>query len=232
MADARMGFGTRKRKRSNGGRRSKKVRRAPARLGAKGELKFLDTVKALTDLATTGVLLDDSVNHVVQDTSENGRIGRKIVVSSIHLRAAYVLPETVTAAQMDQYLRVIVFVDHQANGTAATMADIVSTAGTVDIDSFRNLSNVGRFHILLDKVFSPHVNAIGQTAAGAFTSIPRINAFLFNKRVNIPIEFDSSAADGSMGTITSNNIGVMAICFSGAVLPKVGYTCRIRFRDG
>lgn len=222
----------RKRRRQAAPRAGKRMRARAGRLGSRGELKFLDTVKANAASATTGTLLDDSINHVAQDASENGRIGRKIVVSSIHFLGNVAFGSTTVIGDMDQYLRIIVYLDRQANGAAATLADIVSTAGTVDVDSFRNLAQVGRFQILYDRRKRVSVDAIGQTAAGTFISAPQSYPWGFNKRVNIPIEFDSSAAGGEMTTITSNNIGVMTICQAAAVAPTVGYTARIRFRDG
>ena len=182
--------------------------------------------------APTGTLLDDSLNHVAQDATETGRIGRKIIVSSLSMRGNIAFGSTATIGDMDQYIRIIVFVDKQANGAAATMADVVSTAGVVDVDAFRNLSNIGRFQILYDRTKRMWVDAVGQTAAGTFTSVPQSYPWAFHKRVNIPIEFDSSAATGAITTITSNNIGVMTICSAAAVAPSVGYTARIRFRDG
>ena len=223
---------SRKRRRSFGPRAGKRARRPRARLGAVGELKFFDTVKAAAASAVTGTLLDDSLNHVVQDTSENGRIGRKIVVSSLHIRGAWQFGSDPTLANLDNRLRIIVFVDKQANGTAPTMADVVSTAGTVDIDSFRNMSQISRFTVLMDRVYDITVPAIFQDAAGTGDNPPQAHTWKFSKRLNLVIEYDSTAADGSIGTITSNNIAVMAICENANKAPTVAYTARIRFRDG
>ncbi len=233
MMEFKESFPSRKRRRpSFAPRAGKRSRRLFRRLASRGELKFFDTTKAATAAATTGTLLDDSLNHVAQDASENGRIGRKIIVTRLHIRGSWQFASGPALANMDQRLRIIVFVDKQANGAAPTLADVVSTAGTVSIDAFRNLSNVSRFAILHDRLHDVRVNAVLQDSATTGDNIPQNHTWRLNKKLNLIIEFDSSAADGSIATITSNNICVMAICAATATAPTVAYTARIRFRDG
>ncbi len=225
-------FPSRKRRRSFGPRAGKRARKQFRRLASRGELKFLDTTKAATASATTGTLLDDSLVHIAQDASENGRIGRKVVIKALHLKGIITFSSTATLTQTNNAVRVIIFWDKQANGAAATMSEIINSSGTVDYLSFRDLSNSGRFKILYDHSRPLNSQAVLQDAAGTGDNLPQTFLFNVNWKCNIPIEYDSSAADGSLATIRSNNIGIMTVCHEAAVAPTIEYNCRVRFVDG
>ena len=116
----------------------------------------------------------------------------------------------------------IVFIDRQANGTAATVTDILETQ---QYNSFNNLANSSRFRILYDKrhdmSYMNTTNASNDDVDG--TSIS--GSFFAN--VNLPIEFSSTT--GVIGEIRSNNIGLLLISQS-----EQGYLegrVRVRFSD-
>ena len=119
--------------------------------------------------------------------------------------------------------RVVVFLDKQANGTPATVAEILAQA---DIQSFRNLAYSSRFRVLSDKVWAlSKYNA----DTGIGTTLSTMISYKMNKSVNIPITYDSTTTDGAIGTIQSNNIGVLIISETGEV--RFRWRARIRFAD-
>jgi hypothetical protein len=63
-------------------------------------------------------------------------------------------------------------------------------------------------------------------AAGAFGE--DIQSFTLYAKCNIPIEFSSDS--GAMGTITSSNVGVLALTDSSSTA-FLSYTARARFSD-
>ncbi len=231
MADIRMGFGARKRKRQNGGRAAKRARSVPfrgRRAVANGEKKFLDTVKADTALTVAGVIFDDSLNHIAQGVTESERLGRKVVIHSLHLKGKVSSVAVTTIGDTGNRYRILIYQDKQANGATAAVTDVLETA---TIDSFRNLSNIGRFRVLYDKTKNLILPAYVQTAAGTFSSTRNSYQQSVNVRLNIPIEFDNTFVDGRIGTIRSNNIGILGLCDDDTAAPVFGYVVRIRFTD-
>lgn len=186
------------------------------RFSQDGELKFLDTSIAISPVPATGDINPTTFLVVPQDDTQSGRNGRKIVVKSIHLKMIALLGQGTVSAEC---LRYIVYLDRQCNGAAAGVTDILSVA---NFDSFNNLANTSRFTILCDKF----IELNSQTGiVGAFGEyVAFIN---WNKKVNIPIEYDSSAATGALTTIRSNNIGLLTISTSGDI--AVDGRCRVRY---
>ncbi len=228
----------RKRARASGGGRRFGVRRRKVHRGvfraraavAGGELKFFDTLKALTAVAGTGVILDDSVNHIVQGVTESERVGRKCTIRAVHFRGVITNPTWTALGDGKQAVRIIVYHDKQANGATAAIGDILEqTAENTSYNSFRNLANSGRFKILYDVRKDMRIPAVAQTAAGTFSSYINVWSWHFSRKVNIPIEF--SGITGAIDEIRSNNIGVLAMGFDNSSPPSVQYTCRLRYSD-
>lgn len=199
--------------------------------GANPELKFFDNIKANAAAAVTGTLLDDSLVHIAEGNGESDRVGRKITLKSLAIKGNWFFTSNAVLANMDNRLRIIVYCDKQTNGAAATMQHIISQNGAVNINAFANLANSSRFQILFDKTWDVTIPAVGQDAAGTFDNLPQEHTWTLNKRLNLPIEYDATATDGSIATIRTNNIGVFAVCSSADVAPTVGYTSRVRYSD-
>lgn len=189
------------------------------------EMKFLDTVEAPTAVGTAGVVAQQSLNIVPQDDTQSGRIGRKIVVKRLQLRGQILLPATTTAANTADRMRILVIQDCQANGSSPSIGTLMASS---DINSYLDLANSSRYRVLSDKMYT-----LVATAAGAPTGTPSFGAvlksFTIYKKVNIPIEYDSSASTGAITTIRSNNIAVVA--FTQNNLATLGFTARIRYTD-
>lgn len=185
------------------------------------ELKFWDGT--LADTTTFGIT-NSSLNLIPQGVTESSRVGRKCVVKSIRLKGKFILSNTTTLGNAYDWMRLIIYVDKQCNGTAATATDILETDA---LQSFRNLSNTGRFKILHDKSYVLNPTAGAYTGA-ATTNLIMTKQFSINKRVNIPLEFSSTT--GALSELRSNNIGVLVVANNGTV-SYIGYNWRLLYSD-
>ncbi len=197
--------------------------------GPKAELKFLDTVKALTNLTTGGVVLDASLNVIPQGNTESERIGRKVVLKMLRFKGKITSAATTVLTETEQRYRIVVYCDKQTNGAAATAIQIFGAAPT--LDSFRELANQDRFTILYDKTKDFVIPAVAQTAAGTFSTYLISRTFHANIRLNLPIEFDSSATTGVITSIRSNNVGILGFTETGNAPLSLSYIARVRYSD-
>lgn len=195
--------------------------RAP-RASTPGELKFHDVDVDDAVVAAAGAIQNTgSVNLIAQGVTEVTRIGRKCTIKSINWRYSLSLPVVPTAgAPTADHVRVIFYQDKQANKATAAVLDILETA---DFESFRNLSNVGRFNILMDKMHTLNYHAgAGDGAANDFAEVKEWGTMY--KKCAIPIEFNAGA--GALTEITSNNLGVLLITEEGVA----GFESKLRLR--
>ena len=176
-------------------------------------------------MAGAGTVVD-SVNKIPQGTTESTRIGRKCTINKISWNAEITLPEKLASATpgIPDVLRVILFVDKQANGQTASTSDIL--VGNKQ-NSFRNLANSNRFWMLHDKDYVINYGSGAPDGAGNYTQSRVVRFVNINKNVEIPIEF--SDVTGAMSEIRSNNIGVLLISTNG----QCGFESkmRLRFKD-
>ncbi len=106
------------------------------------ELKFFETQVNVSPVASTGTIpVSGSVVKIPQGTEENERIGRKCTIKSIHCRYQAELRGASNSSLQSDVLRIIMYLDKQANGAAAAVSDISETATW---QTFNNLSNSGR----------------------------------------------------------------------------------------
>lgn len=188
-----------------------------------GETRFFDGNGTDTSIATSGDIEEDSLHHVAAGTGESNRVGRKITITSLHMRGNVYLPTTSNSGETSDVFRLVIYLDRHANGATAAVTDILETA---DVFSFRNLVNSDRFKILHDKTITIDQNA-GAGNGTTNTFGPARKVFKVNKRLNIPVQFNSTT--GAMAEIQANNIGFMAISEAGYV--NMNYYWRIRFKE-
>lgn len=186
-----------------------------------GELKFTDvsgtgTAMGLASGAFTTPGPTFLLNGLVPDSTATGRIGRKIAMKSLYIRADFRLAATSTAGGM---FRMIVFYDKQANANAPAVTDLLLADAFL---SPNNLSNRDRFVVLVDEVTSP-VSVQGDFA----TQLIR-----FKKNLNLETMFNAGTA-GTIGDITSGSIYIMFAQNStiGTAAPTVNWRSRIRYTD-
>ncbi len=190
-----------------------------------GELKWVDAdldVAALTAAAqfipSTGIL-----NTIAQGTGESQRVGRKCVIKKIQLKYNLNLFAGISQANHDD-VRVILYLDKQANGAIGTVATILQTD---NFQSFRNMENVGRYVVLMDRLHIMNHSAAGGNGTAIETCTKTTN-HSFYKDCNIPIEY--SGANGTIDEVRSNNLGLMVLTATGGVTKFEGII-RLRYSD-
>lgn len=195
------------------------------RTAAKGELKFHDVIIDDAVIATGGVIVP-TINIIPQGITEVQRIGRKCTIKSINWKYRLDIPEIDAQADAGNgdVVRIIVYLDKQTNGATAAVTDILETN---DEHSFRNLANVGRFTILMDKMHVLLYGTLASDGAGLVSSAAVIREYSFYKKCDIPIEFNAAA--GVLTEMRSNNIGVLLVARSGT--SRLQSTFRLRFTD-
>lgn len=192
------------------------------------ELKFFDTaISELFDATAEIPATGGQLNLIPQGVTESERVGRRCVIKSIQIVGTIA---TATAGLPDTVAMWVVL-DKQANGAAPTVAQVV-TAGSTTTNGLPgglvNLENSERFVLLKKFVYelTPSYGVVGATGNAAPVSVS------WFRKVDIPIEFDSSAATGALTTIRSNNL--FLICGSAGNSDDAynfNGTCRLRFSD-
>lgn len=224
--------GKRKRANGNGPPRKKPFRKGYDRTvglyqtpgSSAGELKWFDLTFSDSTLGGTVFIPTlGSWNIIDQGVGESQRIGRKCVIKKIQIRwDAALNPQASGVGGNSNQMRVILYLDKQANGAIATIGTILQTT---DIRSFRNMENIGRYQILMDKLVTFNVLSIaGNGTANDTSEVMRRGTYY--KDCNIPIEF--SGATGGIGEIRSNNLG-MVVVSSPTEDVSINVTCRLRF---
>ncbi len=195
--------------------------------GPAAELKFHDVDLDSGAISATGAVTA-TVNIIPQDVTEKTRVGRKCTIKSIGWRYKLSLPEqdAVATPTASDIVRVIMFLDKQANGATAAVTDLLESA---DYQSFNNLANKSRFRVLHDAMIPLNYPTLASDNAGVVSSASYQVPGEFFKKCNIPLEFDDSASTGAIGTIRSNNLGVLLISLS--AVASFDSKIRLRFSD-
>ncbi len=191
----------------------------PILITADKEFKFHD-VDLDDGVIAAGGGITNSINLIAQGVTETTRVGRKCNIRQIGWRFLVDLPNTATIGNTADSVRVLMYLNKQANGATAAITDILESA---NYQSFNNLSNKNRFRTLMDRTYDLSTPAgAGNGTADSFSKEQVTDTFF--KKVNIPIEFNSTA--GAITEITSNNIGVLLISHAGLA----GFESKIRLR--
>lgn len=212
--------------RFNRGGAYSRLRRSPFVNRRDVEKKFHDVTSGSTLAATWTA--STSQNLVAQGVTEVQRVGRKMVIKDIHCQGQFSLAaqNDVAAPSSGAKVRAMLIWDKQANGANATTADVLED--NTDINTFHNLANKGRFVTLYSFVDTLQLTAgSGTGVTGDFSG--EIKSFSYHKKVNIPIEYDSTT--GAITEIKSNNLFWLFGTTQTASLTNVGIKTRLRFTD-
>jgi len=195
--------------------------RTGGQIAAKANQKYFDTTKAATTVASAGTIMSDSLNLMAQGAAETNRIGNRVKLTSVHVRARLILPASAGAPIQDT-VRVMVVLDRQANGAAPAVTDILQTA---DYRAFNNMNNKGRFQTLVDETCDLDYQS-GQSAAPLYAAVSK--SFMLNKK-GLGIALMYSTSTPGIADVRTNNIVVMAISANGVA--TLEYIARIRYDD-
>ncbi len=188
------------------------------------ENKFHDIDIDDATISAAGTIQIDSIHKIAAGTGESTRLARQVHVKAILWRGVLTVPSSTSLTQSWEQFRIIVYLDHQANGATATPTSILESD---NIDSFKNLANTGRFTVLWDRMF------MVEAKAGAWDGTNDLQfgghrMFHFYKKCNIPILFNS--VTGAITEICCNNIGILTLCRTGG-FATMNSKLRVRFQD-
>ncbi|AGS36185.1 putative viral capsid [Circoviridae 4 LDMD-2013] len=162
------------------------------------ELKFLDTTVLDSVVATTGSLTELSL--VAEGVSESQRVGRRIVATSVDFIGNAYLP-AVTSLEVTpegECLRVMVLLDHQANGFATAVSEILP--GT-DINNHIRRTDQRRFQILGERFFDLRYCGLTFSDTGTGYDYPGVaNQFHWHVPIESPIYYE----EGNTRPVTGN----------------------------
>ncbi len=195
----------------------------PILVAAPVETKFHDVNLVDASISQSGTITA-SINLIAQGTGESQRVGRKITITQINWRFDILLSPSTAAAATSETVRVIMFQDKQANGAGIGTTDLLETD---NYQSFNNLANRKRFRTLFDRYYDMNALAGGGDGTTEDYGEMILTDSLY-KKVNIPLEFDSTA--GVITELTSNNIGVLLMSKAGAIT-AFNSKIRLRFTD-
>jgi len=194
-----------------------------------GELKFTDENITLNPIPANGTIFlngsgEASMLRIAQGTGESQRIGRKVTIKKIQWRFRIELQPQTSSANTICNVRLILYLDKQTNGAAATITDVMQ-ANTVH--TFKNLQNSGRFVILMDReyVLKSHAGG-GNGTAEDYGEDMIIDTFY--KDCSIPIEYSSTV--GAISELKSGNINLLMFGSPGSITQLAG-RMRIRYSD-
>lgn len=193
---------------------------------ANREIKFYDetNLNANQPASAGGKIWSNSLINIPEGTGQSERIGRKINVVGVGMTMEFVLPVTTFGVEATDNMRVILYLDKQANGAVPIPADILTIS--VAVGSYRNLANVDRFRILYDKIHSINSGA----GTGTTDTLEYAARSFFRKawvKANIPVLY--SGLGGGTVDIKSNNLGILVV--SSNVKCLLTIHSRVRYID-
>lgn len=192
-----------------------------------GELKFIDKriVPIIITAAPSGTAFlaagDTTINQISQGTGESQRIGRKCLITNFMIRGdVHMDADASTTVGAHDVVRLIVFIDHQANGVNANLQGLLE-GPTASTNSFKQLEVGTRFKIIWDKTIALNFNA-----SNGATGLEIVRHVEYYAKLALPINF--SASTGAAVEIQNNNIVFAGISRHGNC--NFDGIVRIRFR--
>lgn len=213
----------------------KALRRMPVR--SRGELKVLDGIASqpsniILPLTTTMSNVVP-VNLCLSGAGVDQRIGRKITMTSFHLKG--VIQQTGTAVVINDYARLAVVYDRQTNGAVPLASDIfqdinVTTSSTPG--SGVNIGNSQRFVVLADiRMSLPAVTATGIDGS----TDPGMTTFNIDRFIKLrhPTVYKADSSPSVIGDVSTG--GLFLVPMGSIVSGSQGWqfvgTWRLRYTD-
>lgn len=199
------------------------------------EKKFLDSELQSqafgTGWETMSPVTLNCLNGIATGTGESGRIGRKYLILSVHMKVVITIgaieSDTTPIGQFN--MRIALVIDHQTNNAELTATDVMDPGGTRDLLAFRNLQHTGRFNVLWDKRF--HINSNGQTNEGAVNLFAiggqATRVISYDKTFKTPLIVICDGTDNTIGSITTNSLQVIGV--SNSTSAVLSYQARVRY---
>lgn len=184
------------------------------------ERKFHDQIfdNELINDTTTGAAIFP-LNTMGDGTTNESRIGRKIAMRSIYLQ--FRIEKSSTAVSRSSYVRMLLILDKQPNGTLPSWANILDLPGTgnpeVEMWSPNNLNNSKRFVTLIDHRLALHKDFV--------------EGKIYKKYLRLSQTVQYNGTGNTIGNLATNSL---LLCFVGAVttggnVSNFSGTTRLRF---
>lgn len=188
-----------------------------------GEKKYFDTTQSAVAVGTGGTTFSNSSLVLIPTgTGQSNMIGRKITVSSIHVRGTFRITKSLTAAAGDS-VRFLLCLRKPGGTGSGGISEILENP---DFWSFRDMDEASN-HLVLAEVMMDL-----QQDSGAINTISGcVKHFKINKNVNIQVDYEPEATPGTrlLSEIKHNNIYLLGITAYGRI--ECEYTARVRFTD-
>ncbi len=173
------------------------------------EFKKIDNSANGTVSTTAGIVL---LNGLAKGDDFDTRDGRQVRMK--HLTLDLTFFQSGAAADIT-FMRIIIFVDKQANEATPVVLDYLQVSNMV---SRINLDNRHRFYTLFDRVVT--MSNTGQ----------KLGQLHFKHSMSTLVTFDDGNA-GTIADITTNAIYLLLVSTEGTNLPNATWFTRIRFLD-
>lgn len=173
------------------------------------ERKFLDTTQAAT--TQTNVATIAPLSYIAEGDDYNSRDGHSILTQGMLFR----MRMTANSTAVVNFIRVMVFIDKEMNGTAPVVGDILEA--TTDYLSPIQHDAGKRFKILFDRIFSLDYNGRGTAA---------INKWF---RINHHIKYTGTTA--AAASSKEGQLYVLTLSDNTSNPPGYSWYNRIRFTD-
>lgn len=175
------------------------------------EKKYIDVSATPTSSTTVAFVL---LNGLVTGSTATSRLGQSIKMISVYPNLFW----SINAAAATTYVRVIIFIDKQANGAAPAGNDLLVTSTSVL--SPLAIANSRRFKVLMD---------IRKTLSLNGNEIVRYKRF---RKLQTHVEFNTGNA-GTIADIQTNSLYLMHMSDqpAGMNVPTFSYNVRTRFID-
>lgn len=193
---------------------SKKIVKKARRLLVSAPEDKFHVVGGTLNTDSTGTIT--LLNGLQQGSDFDQRVGRRVEMRRLTARF---LAYATAATGIDQTHRIIIVIDHQANGVAPAVLDILTSASVL---AQHNPANLLRFSFLLDRTI--YLNATGEAGSGRPLQVSR--------GIDTPCFFNSGVA-GTVADITTNSVYLLNIgnVVAGATAGKLDYNVAVHFHD-
>lgn len=200
------------------------------------ELKYYDamefpgsaTVSWTTIAGNTGTFIP--LNMPIEGPSACNRIGRRINMKSIMLRIMFGWVGTPQATTVQEFYRIALVYDAQANGTAPAVSDVFASnlvAGSVANSPWSpvNLNNRDRFLVLKEFFYARPQNGATGTVAAAATEDAETKPLpgMLRWYVNLKgMETTFKSTTGTQGAIGDISTGALYLVYIGMAISSSG----------
>lgn len=204
------------------------------------EIKYYDTGLQATAIANVGDCtsgeFDPSATSMistpVQGDGAQNRDGKRIMITSVHVRGVINQPPLVNQTALPTAVRVFValVLDTQSNGVQMSSENcFTNPSGNSATAStpVRNLSFAKRFRVLREQIFQLPLQNAAYDGTNIEVGGPGVH-FDWFKKVKIPVNFTATGTTADIANVQDNSLHIIAFTNSAAV-PTITYNARIRF---